>query len=69
LTNTPNAGILNHQVKNNPKELVMSAFVVSDFHINAIVGWASRKEVTAYHGNPTHAYSFAKEPNRMAEIL
>jgi len=47
----------------------MSAFIVSDAHINLLVSWAEMKDVTAYYGNPRAAYSFAKEAGRLAGIL
>ena len=47
----------------------MSAFIVSDTHINLLVSFAERKDITAYYGNPRVAYSFAKDAARLAGIL
>lgn len=47
----------------------MSAFLVSNTHINALVRWASLKDVTVYHGNPSHRWQVAGSEQEIAEAL
>jgi hypothetical protein len=45
----------------------MSAFIVSDYHINALVNWACLKTVTYYHDGEHH--SIAQHPLATGIIL
>lgn len=45
----------------------MSAFIVSDYHINALVNWACLKTVTYYHDGEHH--SIAEHPLATGCIL
>ena len=47
----------------------MSAFVVSDSHINAIVRWSCEHNITIWHGNPSNKFSVAGNEQQTAELL
>jgi hypothetical protein len=47
----------------------MSAFICSHQHINAIVRWASRHNVTRWHSNPSRKYSVAGNEQDTAALL
>jgi len=47
----------------------MSAFIVSDTHINALVRYASRHNVRAFHGNPLAMFQVKDNEQAAAELL
>lgn len=47
----------------------MSAFICSHQHINAIVRWASRHNVTSWHSNPSRLHSVAGNEQDTAALL
>lgn len=47
----------------------MSAFIVSNTQINALVRFASRNNIRAYYGNPTRVLNVAGEEQETAELL
>ena len=47
----------------------MSAFIVSDTHINALVRYASRHNVRAFHGNPLAMFQAKDNEQAAAELL
>ena len=47
----------------------MSAFIVSDKHINTLVTFAGHRNVVAYYGNPTRSISVAGNEQASAELL
>lgn len=47
----------------------MSAFIVSDTHINALVRYASRHNVRAFHGNPLAMFKVKDNEQATAELL
>ena len=47
----------------------MSAFIVSDKHINTLVTFAGRRNVVAYFGNPLRSWVVAGNEQATAEML
>lgn len=47
----------------------MSAFIVSDTHINALVRYASRHNVRAFYGNPLAMFQVKDNEQAAAELL
>jgi len=47
----------------------MSAFIVSDTHINALVRYASRHNVRAFYGNPLAMFQVKDNEQATAELL
>lgn len=47
----------------------MSAYVVNNAHINAIVSWAGKHGVSVRHSNPKRAWSVAGNEQATAELL
>jgi len=47
----------------------MSAFVVSDSHMNSIVRWACQNNISVWHGNPSTKFSVAGNEQQTAELL
>lgn len=47
----------------------MSAFIVNPNHISALVRWASRARVSAYHGNPKRRLDIAGSEQETCDIL
>lgn len=47
----------------------MSAFIVSDTHINSLVRFASRFNVRAFHGNPMAMFKVKDNEQATAELL
>lgn len=47
----------------------MSAFIVSDKHINTLVTFAGRRNIVAYHGNPTKSIATSGNEQAAAELL
>lgn len=47
----------------------MSAFIVSDTHINALVRYATRHNVRAYHGNPMAIFRVKDNEQAAVELL
>ena len=47
----------------------MSAFIVSDTHINSLVRYASRFNVRAFHGNPMAMFKVKDNEQATAELL
>jgi hypothetical protein len=47
----------------------MSAFIVSDTHINALVRYASRHNVRAFHGNPLAMFQVKDNEQAAAGLL
>jgi hypothetical protein len=47
----------------------MSAFIVSDTHINALVRYASRHNVRAFYGNPLAMFKVKDNEQAAAELL
>ena len=47
----------------------MSAFIVSDTHINALVRYASRHNVRAFYGNPLAMFKVKDNEQATAELL
>ncbi len=47
----------------------MSAFIVSDTHINALVRYASRHNVRAFNGNPLSMFKVKDNEQAAAELL
>lgn len=47
----------------------MSAFIVSDTHVNALVRYASRHNVRAFHGNPLAMFQVKDNEQAAAELL
>ena len=47
----------------------MSAFIVSNKHINTLVTFAGRRNIVAYHGNPTKSIATAGNEQAAAELL
>ena len=51
------------------KGLKMSAFIVSDTHINSLVRYASRHNVRAFHGNPMEVFRVKDNEQETARLL
>ena len=47
----------------------MSAFIVSDTHINSLVRYASRHNVRAFHGNPMAIFRVKDNEQESAKLL
>ena len=47
----------------------MSAFICHDKHINAIVRWACKHNVTTYYGNPSHKWSIVGNEQATVDLL
>jgi hypothetical protein len=47
----------------------MSAFIVADSHINAIVSWAGKHDVRVRYGNPLKTWSVAGDEQDTAQLL
>ena len=47
----------------------MSAFIVTDTHINALVRYASRHKITVAYGNPTMRLNVSAHEQEVAELL
>lgn len=47
----------------------MSAFTVTNTHINALVRYASRNKVSVYHSNPTMRLNVSGHEQEVAELL
>jgi hypothetical protein len=47
----------------------MSAFIVTDTHINALVRYASRHKITVAYGNPTMRLNVSAHEQEVAQLL
>jgi hypothetical protein len=47
----------------------MSAFIVTDTHINALVRYASRHKITVAYGNPTTRLNVSAHEQEVAQLL
>ena len=47
----------------------MSAFIVTDTHINALVRYASRHKITVAYGNPTIRLNVSAHEQEVAQLL
>ncbi len=47
----------------------MSAFIVTDTHINALVRYASRHKITVAYGNPTMRLNVSAHEQQVAQLL
>ena len=47
----------------------MSAFIVTDTHINTLVTWAAANRITAYQGNPSKTWHVHNNGQNIADLL